>query len=148
MLLNLRKIGRQQFDNKPMWEVISISLVSDQSCEGKKERGQKQRKKPHLFHLCTFPTTSFIRYQTTYQFCMWYHWYLFYPVYRKYFAPCSVHATTVLGVAGLVAPAAVTYAHLPRSAKAGPRVEDSIGGPWGAQSLGSVVGLQQTRVIG
>jgi len=50
-------------------------------------------------------------------------------------------------VAGLAVPTAVAYAYLPRSTKTGPGVEDSIGKAMGAQSLGSVVGLQQTRVV-
>ncbi len=53
----------------------------------------------------------------------------------------------VLGVAGLVVPTAVFYSHLPGSAKAEPGVEGSIGKAMGAQSLGSVVGLQQMRVV-
>ncbi len=53
----------------------------------------------------------------------------------------------VPGVAGLVVPTAVAYTHLPRSAKTGPRLVDSLGGLLGAHPLGSVVGLQQMRLV-
>jgi len=51
-------------------------------------------------------------------------------------------------VAGLGVPTVVSYTHPPGSAEAGPRLVDSLGGLWGAHPLGSVDGLQQTRVDG